>query len=368
MLSLDFTGAANVADVGGIDGAVRKVILSIINSMFTLPNRFLVNLDTNNDYFHTYLPPLGIIRVMVGKAWGFAEESKGKASRFLSKLTRSAPDSYANVSVGAEEAWKTTTKNNTTHPTWDEIHDFVVTDFDQCITVDVEDEDVGGDDEIGLGVTTVREALLTGNMQELALIRKGHETGGRVTVAAHFFKFEPSGSSFAAADHRGDGRMCGLVTILIASAFDLQGARKDLKPSVLVTWGAKHRFQTVVKEDAPGTDISNPRFDQNFRIPLTQELAASGGSFRIALLNVDKEVGGVDVPFADVARAPNMTLQNKFGVGGGATIRASIALSGVKAANMDQARASLPDRSAQAQQAQARGGAPGMAGAPPQGR
>ena len=91
----------------------------------------MVNLDTNGDYFNTYLPPLGVVRVTVEKAYGFAEESKGKASRFLSKLTRSAPDSYAKVSVGAEEAWKTSTKNNTTHPTWNETHDFIVTDVSE---------------------------------------------------------------------------------------------------------------------------------------------------------------------------------------------------------------------------------------------
>ena len=72
-------------------------------------------------------------------------------------------------------------------------------------------------------------------------------------------------------------------------------------------------------------------------------------------MNADKSVGSVDVPFADVQKAPNMTLANKFGMGGGATVKASISLRGVKAANMDQARSSLPDRSAQAQQA--KGGA-----------
>ena len=39
LLKLDFTGAANVADLSLIDDSVRGVILSIINGMFTLPNR-----------------------------------------------------------------------------------------------------------------------------------------------------------------------------------------------------------------------------------------------------------------------------------------------------------------------------------------
>ena len=65
LLELDFTGAANVADFSAIDGAVRGIMLSIINSMLTLPNRFLLTLDAKNAYFKTYLPPQGVIRITV---------------------------------------------------------------------------------------------------------------------------------------------------------------------------------------------------------------------------------------------------------------------------------------------------------------
>lgn len=73
LLELDFTGAANVADFSLIDGTVRTTILSVINSMLTLPNRYLLKFDTKVDYFKTYHYPLGIIRVTVEKAWGFSE-------------------------------------------------------------------------------------------------------------------------------------------------------------------------------------------------------------------------------------------------------------------------------------------------------
>ncbi|KAK3614672.1 hypothetical protein LTR56_027097, partial [Elasticomyces elasticus] len=330
VLKLDFTGAANVADFSAIDGAVRNVILTVINGILVLPNRILVNLDTNNDYFATFMYPLGILRVNVDRAWGFAEESKGKASRIFSKITRSAPDSYAKLSVGAEEPWKTKTKNNTTHPIWAETHDFIVTDLDQCLKVDVEDEDVGGDDEVGIALTTVREAM-NGAKQELPLIRKGVETEGRVSISSQFFPFAPAGDSFSAADHTGEGRLCGLATILIGGAYGIRGAREELKPSVKVTWGEAHRYQTAIKADGPGMDMNNPAFDQNFRIPLTSDLVGSG-VFRIALLNGEKETGAVEIPFADVLSAPEMTLQNKFDMGGGATVRASICLRGVRAA------------------------------------
>ena len=310
--------------------------------MFTLPNRFLVKLDAQGDFFNMFLLPQGVIRITVEKAWGFAQEAKGSAKKFFSKITRASPDCYAKVDVGAEPSFRTTTKNNTTNPSWNETHDFVVTDFDQCIKVDIEDHDMNGDDEVGIAVTTVKEVLLAGGKQELSLVKEGQETEGRVSISCEYFKFEAENGSFSASSHQGDGRVCGLATILVAGAYGIPGQRAELKPSVKVTWGAKNAFQTAIKTDAPGTDINNPFFDQSFRVPITSALASGGESFRIALFDGEKEVGGVDVSFADVASAPNMILSNKFDVGGGATVRASIGLRGLGAADAHQS--TLPQR------------------------
>ncbi|KIX99925.1 uncharacterized protein Z520_04562 [Fonsecaea multimorphosa CBS 102226] len=345
VLKLDFTGAANVADFSLIDDTVRKVILGIINSMLTLPNRMLVKLDPSCDYFKTYHYPLGMVRVTVEKAWGFGEEAKSSTRKFFNKLTRAAPDCYAKVDVGGEKSWKTATRNNTNRPSWNETHDFVVSDFDQCIKVDVLDEDINGDDEVGLAVTTVREVLVAGGRQELPLVHKGEETDGRVSISCEFFKYVADAGSLTASDHKGDGRLSGMATILVASAFGIKGLREALKPSVVVTWGKNHRFQTAVKTDAPGTDISNPAFDQAFRLPITTDLVGSSpDDFRISLLNGEKEIGAVDIPFASVADAPNKILQQKFDVGGGATVRASIRLEGIVPGEMPQHGAALPER------------------------
>lgn len=113
LLELDFTGAANVADFSLIDDTVRGIILGIVNSMFTLPNRFLYKLDNNIDYFKTYHYPLGVARITVEKAYGFSEEAKSSAKKLFSKITRAAPDCYAKVAVGAEPEYRTVTLNNT---------------------------------------------------------------------------------------------------------------------------------------------------------------------------------------------------------------------------------------------------------------
>ncbi|OQV11087.1 C2 domain-containing protein [Cladophialophora immunda] len=316
------------------------------DSMFTLPNQFLLKLDANVDYFKTYHCPLGMVRVTVEKAWGFAEEAKSSAKRLFSKLTRAAPDCYAKVDVGGEAPWKTATKNNTNSLTWNETHDFVVSDMDQCIKVDVEDEDINGDDEVGLAVTTVREILVAGGRQELPLVHKGEETEGRVSISCQFFKYVADAGSLTASDHKGDGRVSGIATILVASVYGIKGQREDLKPSVVVTWGKTQRFQTVVRADAPGTDISNPAFDQAFRVPITTDsVGSSPDDFRIALLDGEKEIGGVDIPFASVANTPGKILQQKFDAGNGATVRASIRLRGIVPEEMP--KAALADRSKQ---------------------
>jgi len=343
VLKLDFTGAADVADSDMIDGAIRKVIIGIINSILVLPNRLLIKLDSANDYFQTQLSPVGIIRITVEKASGFAEEEQSTSKKFFSKLTRAAPDTYCKVSVGAEEEWRTSTKSNTTNPAWKETHDFVVSDLNQCITVDLQDHDVGSDDQIGLAVTTVKDILSAGGKQELSLVHKEEPRDGKISLSCKFYHFATEGSSFSASDHSGEGLLCGVATVLIAGAFNIPGKREELNPSVVVTWGEKHRFQTAVKSDAPGSDISNPSFDQTFRIPITADLVGSGAqSFRVALLNKKEEIGSVDIPLSDVLAAPNMALQNKFDVGGGSTIRASINLSGISPASVEEIN--LPQR------------------------
>ncbi|KAF7912093.1 uncharacterized protein EAF01_001114 [Botrytis porri] len=333
-LKLNFTGAANIADLSLIDDAVRKVLIGIINSVVVLPNRIMVKLDANNDYFKTYHQPLGIVRITAEKAWGFAEESQSKTKKLFSKLTRASPDCYAEIEVGAEAPWRTTTKDNTTTPAWGETHDFVVSDFDQRIKVVVSDHDLNSDDEVGVAVTTVREMLVAGGKQELAMLHQGSESDSKVALSCEFFQFTSEDSnSFSASNHSGDGLMCGILNVLVAGAFDIKGQRETLKPSVVVRWGSKQRFQTAVQTDAPGTDINNPTFDQHFRIPVTAT-DITDGNLRIVCMNGESEVGAVEIPFEDLQGAPDMTLQDNFDIGDGARVRASISLRGVKPASM----------------------------------
>ncbi|KAI8931385.1 hypothetical protein NX059_011718 [Plenodomus lindquistii] len=331
-LKLDFTDAANVADCFLIEKTVRNVIIGIIEGMAVLPNRFLVKLDNNNDYFKTYQPHHGIVRLTVGKATGItAPKKKSGVSRLLAKVVKDVPDCYVKVRVGAEAEWRTSVQKNDHDPEWNETHDFLVADYEQGISIDIQDDDLAGDDDIGVGHTTVKEVLLNGGTHELSLSHNGEATDARLTVHAQFYNFVPEASLLSAQNSTGDDTICGLATVLIASVMDLQGDRNELNPSVQVTWGDK-KFVTAAKTYTPGTDIFNPSFDQAFTIPLTSAMLANAGNFKISLLNKGAESGSAEVAFQDVAGAEGLVREESFDVGGGARVRARITLQAIQLA------------------------------------
>jgi Ca2+-dependent lipid-binding protein len=293
--------------------------------MAVLPNRFLVKLDANNDYFKTYQHQLGVLRLTVESGANLGEEKEGKS--FLKRLVHDVPDCFAKVRVSAEAEWQTARAKNTRHPAWNETRDVIISDYDQRVEVDVVDDDTAGrDDDIGLGATTVRELLLSGGRQELGLSHREQPTEGEVTVRGQFFKFVPDASSLSGGGAAA-GQVVGQLTVLVASAFGIKGKREELKPSVKVEWGA-HTFRTAVKADAPGTDIENPSFDQAFRVALEGGMVP-GPPLRIALLDGEVERGAAEVALEDVVSAEDMVLQKFFDVGDGATVRAGIWLRGI---------------------------------------
>lgn len=298
--------------------------------MAVLPNRFLVKLDNSSDWFQTYQPHLGVVRLTIERATGISGPKKSGAKRLLAKIVKDIPDCYCKVNVGAEEVWRTSTKKNDHDPEWNETHDFLVADFDQDITLDVQDDDLGGDDDIGIGSITVKDILLGGGSKEIALSHKGEHTGAHVTVHAKFFHFVSEPAALTSAE-TGDGLFSGLATVLVASVGGLQGNRDEIQPSVKVSWGGKE-FRTAIKTYTPGTDIFNPSFDQAFRIPITGEMVQNASAFRITLLNKEAETGAVDIPFSDVLNGQDSGVADAFDVGNGATVRVSVSVKGLQLA------------------------------------
>ncbi len=312
---------------------MRNTILGIIESMAILPNRYLVKLDAKNDYFQTYLPYLGLLRLTIESASGIVDPEKSGARKLFAKLVKDIPDCYVKVKIGADKDWRTKTQENQLTPNWNEEHDFLVADYEQVISLDMFDADVGGDDEMGSGMTTVKQLLLNGGSQELSLTHKGEPTPILLKMSAKFYEFTTNASLLSAESIKGlvKDQICGLVTILIDSALNLQGNRDELNPSVKVTWGGK-TYQTAAKTYSPGTDIFNPSFDQAFMIPLTSELVTGASNFKISLMNKKEEAGSAEVPFQEIMGAQNMVKEDKFDVGEGRLVRVRISVNGIELA------------------------------------
>lgn len=305
--------------------------------MAVLPNRYLVKLDGNCDFFKAYLPHIGILRLTVEKGTNCdvprksESSASGKLSGLLSKVgLRDVPDCYANVTVGAEPVFRTKTIEDSKNPEWHETHDFLVADMDQNIVIDVDDADPGSNDDIGTAIISIKKLMLGGGQQELPLLHKGEPVqDASVSIRGQFFSLVNDAGALRATEESGEGQVVGLATVLIASALNLQGQRDELKPNVKVTFGtdAKNAFNTATKTYSPGTDIFNPMFDQSFCIPITRDLVANPPGFEITMMNGKEErVGSVELPFEEVLNAEGCLKEGEFDVGGGVRIKAQVSV------------------------------------------
>lgn len=324
-LKFTYTNAGAIANVGFIDGQIRGIIQSVIAGMAVLPNRFLVKLDANTDWFQAYQHPLGVLRLTVDSATNIGADKTGKG--FLGKLTHDVPDAYVKVNLG--EDFKTKTIQNDRNPTWNESHDFLLCDHDQVLSFNVVDSDTTSDDHLGTASVSSKDVLLAGGAHELALSLNGAEVEGKLKVVGKYLQFVPDATSLSSQDPGTHG----LLTVLIAYVKGISGDRAQLKPSVAVTWGESAKFRTGIHTDSPGSDIQNPSFDAAFRVPLTAAVTVAGAPpVRIALMDGEKERGFVEVPLEEVVGAPDLVLVKEFALqGDAAVVRASIIVRGTKA-------------------------------------
>lgn len=228
------------------------------------------------------------------------------------------------------------TIKDTTTPEFDESQDFLLSDHDQIVTVEAYDEDVTDDDYLGTGTVTVDQLLSSpdGTVDvRLHHTRKGQGKTGSyfvdgctVTLRCSVFEL---GSNMASLNQ---GRnLTGLLTVLVANAYDVPGERKDAAACVKVTFG-KRKFCTPVISDVPGvTDGANPVFDATFLVPLQDEYNKTSvdNSLVLTLFNGKEEIGEVLVKRSQILAAPNLTIEQKVDVGKGASVRFYVSLRGV---------------------------------------
>ena len=136
-ISLSYAGCVkSLSDkLSFVDGALKSAIDTTLAGMLVLPYRMNMPIDLGTyDYFETYTPPEGMLRISVKSGRGF---------QILKKmLVNDIPDVYCNVSLGASKPFRNSTKYDNLNPAWEgETQDFILYDWDQKIYVNVYDED-----------------------------------------------------------------------------------------------------------------------------------------------------------------------------------------------------------------------------------
>mmetsp|Transcript_21744 Transcript_21744/g.24164 ORF Transcript_21744/g.24164 Transcript_21744/m.24164 type:complete len:508 (-) Transcript_21744:169-1692(-) len=316
-IDIDFTGIANIADWSIVDTKIQEIVQSQLAPMMVLPNRLLSTLDpTNNFCRDTYQEPVGIVRVTIVKGSQFRDE--------LGLFRKDIPDLYVKTKFGAlTEEWTTSVQKNTKNPAWNEQKDFIFSDDDQELRLEVWDADnklLGDpDDLIGVASTTMGQFLLndTNNgLDSLKLSMDGSHIGPEITIQAEIYKCVPDLASFTLPDFsNGNDRsncICGYLIILVGQVFDIAVPKIYANTSVKVGWGSKYDFVTPSVVNAPGMDPTNPSFNTPFLIPLTQEDVVSTQSpipdVVFTMMNNDDKIGTLNVSFDDIANDTTKTM------------------------------------------------------------
>lgn len=321
-LDLDFTGAADALDISLIDDTIRKIINDVVCGILVLPNRMLVKMDPLNDLYKSYMDPMAFIRIKVVNGSGFKTGGG---------LIKDVPDVYCMLKFGANPTWNTSTKNNDETPEWNEEHDFLLSDHDQLVTVELYDSDFGSDTNLGKAEITVGDLLLAGKSAAMALIPKGEKepSDAVVNISCEILNFttdptslqvEPSGE-----EHQTNN---GLLTVLVPGAYKLVGAREEMKTQVFVDVGDQQAMGPLVM-DMPGIDVNNPCSDIMMRVLLTPEIVAEAPDIKVTLKNDGEPIGEFAIPFADVMGAPEMSVEEVFDVESGGTVKAKAYLLGI---------------------------------------
>jgi len=327
-LDLDFTGLADVADWSIVDEAVRKIIDDVLKGMLVLPQQMLVKLDAETSIAEAHQEPLGVCRLTPVRAGEFKVQNKKSYLR-----VKDVPDVYLQISLGAHPLWRTKTVKNTTTPEFNESRDFLLSDHDQLVTIVAWDDDVTDDDYLGTGTVTVGQLLSSPDRTVEVALNRVQKDGGdhfvdgcAVVLRCDVFPLVSDATSLA------QGRnLAGLLTVLVANAYDVPGAREDAASCVTVAFGTRD-FCTAVVYDMPGVmDGTNPVFDAPFLVPLGAEDKESvmDTPLVLALVNGKEEIGRVVLEYSQLLEAPDLTIERKVEVGQGASIKFSVSLRGV---------------------------------------
>eukprot|EP00977_Amphora_coffeiformis_P017216 scaffold5520_cov167-Amphora_coffeaeformis.AAC.6 len=342
MIHLEFSGVAHaVADsLDVVRTKIHDILQKILQQQMVLPNRRLVKLDPTISLLsdNVLKAPVGVARVTIQQGSGFVVEERNVFQK------ADIPDCYVVATLGNTKRQSATIKDDL-KPVWNETMDYVLSDFDQIVHLEVWDEDGGPldpDDFLGAADVTVGQVLLQGGQITRTLLGEGGKpTTASLSMGVQCLNWTTdldSLSNTTSLEGRAtNNEIVGLLTILVTQAFGLPFEKQDVKASIKVTY-ADQEFMTKVVTDYPGLDSLNPLFDSVFHVPLTADLVTCNGrilNIEFSLLNNKQNcLGTLSVGHDDIASSPECTLTEKRQVGTmGAAIEYRLVLRGVQPAS-----------------------------------
>lgn len=191
-VGLNFVGAAKLANVPGLRGAIRGAIDGGVAGVCVLPRRIAVDMNEDDDVDIidlTYPEPIGILRFTL---WSAANLVASDVSMFGTATS----DPYVVASLGIK-TWTSPHISKTLNPEWGEGQgltvDFPVHDNCQALSLKVLDYDFGSaDDLIGMAKTGgVRDLVAGGSKKQTVPLLKedGEAGGGSLTISAALLTF-----------------------------------------------------------------------------------------------------------------------------------------------------------------------------------
>jgi len=321
-IQLEFTGAVQsvTSKLSFVQSALVNVIQSSLASMIVLPNRMVMPMDLGTfDYFDTYQPPVGMVRICAENGRGF----KVLRKIFLHDI----PDIYCVITLGASntfrDPFRTSTQYDNLEPSWEgETCDFILHDMDQKVYVQVFDEDKGPldpDDELGKVEITVRDLFQNEGRCELELKMEDENTGCYITLSADLFHLAEEVQSLKSMEYNEKNQLCGLATIIVTKAFQVPVPKVDAATHVKVVYGEgcshKREFYTGTVADYPGVDALNPMYNSVFHVPITSAMIHGyrkdmGGLRGISAKNMALAAKKLKPSFTSSATSPSKLLDN----------------------------------------------------------